>query len=48
MKGLWGSCLEEGERKLNEGEEKRVLVHVLTIFGSLEPETSLAPWKRSI
>jgi hypothetical protein len=26
MKGLWESCLEEGERKLNEGEGKRVYV----------------------
>jgi hypothetical protein len=26
IKGLWGSYLEEGERKLNESEGKRVLV----------------------
>jgi hypothetical protein len=46
IKGLWGCCLEEGERKLDEG--KRVYVQVLTTFGSWEAETSLAPWKCSI
>jgi hypothetical protein len=42
MKGLCGSCLEEGEGKLNEGERKRVYVHALTTFGSPEPETRMA------
>jgi hypothetical protein len=32
MKGLWGCCLEEGERKLDDGEGKRVYVQVLTIL----------------
>jgi hypothetical protein len=48
MKGLWGSCLEEGERKLNEGGGKQVYVQALTTFGSREPETRMALEIRSI
>jgi hypothetical protein len=48
MEGLWGSCLEEGERKLNESEGKQVYVQALTTFGSQEPETRVALRIRSI
>jgi hypothetical protein len=48
MKGLWGSCLEEWERKLNEGEGKLVYIQALTTFGSPETETSVALGIRSI
>jgi hypothetical protein len=48
MKDLWGSCLEKGYRKLNQGEGKWVYVQALTAFGSREPATRVASWKRSI
>jgi hypothetical protein len=48
IKSLRGSCLEEGERKLNEGEGKRVYVQALTTFGLREPETRVALGIRSI
>jgi hypothetical protein len=44
MKGLWGSCLEEGEN-IKRGWGKAslwVYIQALIVFGSLEPETSLA------
>jgi hypothetical protein len=40
--GLIRSYLEKGDRKLNEGEGKRVYVQPLTTFGSREPETRVA------
>jgi hypothetical protein len=42
MKGLCGSCLEEEERKLNEGEGKPVYIQTLTNFGSPEPKMRVA------
>jgi hypothetical protein len=39
---------KRGERKLNEGEGKKVYVQVLTTFNSQEPETRVALGKRSI
>jgi hypothetical protein len=48
MKSLWGSCLKEGERKLNEDEEKQMLLTWLTTFGSRGPETRVALGIRSI